>query len=66
MSSPDREIRHEEFLAKKFFMEALFHIQLILYLILSNFPDPTGLRTVVFLDLHLTVGIELGTVGMEF
>lgn len=44
---------HEEFLAKKFFMEVLFHVQLILYLILSNFPDPTGLRIVVSLDVHL-------------
>lgn len=52
MSSTDRGIRHEEFLGKKFFMEVLFHVQLILHLILSNFPDPTGVRIVVSLDVH--------------
>lgn len=52
MSSTDRGIRHEEFLGKKSFMEVLFHVQLILHLILSNFPDPTGVRIVVSLDVH--------------
>ena len=58
VSVRDRELSHlfakrKEALAKKCFIETLFHVQLVLHHSLSDFLDTAVLRMVAFLDLHV-------------